>query len=602
MIADEVSFAVPTCARRRAIGRSCPAAWLALVAASGCMDGGPTYRGTCPPDCMEYRDAGPGGARDASAPVDAGGKPPITSTEDGLNGFACFNGVDDDLDEATDCEDVACSRTPFCCLGVASPECCGSSGTLRADFAGCVDLGSCGASASVFGTPRPLLAFGALVPNGDAVSDSGIVLDRPLDGTRERIEVTASIASPDDGCTECLDAVGIGVGDGVSGDVVLVRADAAVLVRAARRDYALLVAGEVVMTRALEDGEPHEYALALSPDGSVTVSVDGEETMEASWSPRADRRAIVDGRTANRPAGSPPPARAVWVELAAAECEIPSALAREPAALMPSWSPIGARAPSAVPEGDGALVAFEIEGAIHLARTDASGVWSLAGSGDVQIPALDPPDGEAYRDPELVDGGDHWVLYVTHEHDGTRSIARALGAGVHAETFDPPIDLIAPVPVWSPSVEAFGGRTVVAAVYGSEPRIGLFELAGDELVPRSADLSPLAVVSPRGGVSAFDADEVAAPALFVDGSGLLRLYYSGRRGSRWSIGMIASGDGTSFGYAPSEPVLRPSGSGHDALSVLDPSVVELGGDLHLFHTASDGLRPQVSRAIGGTRW
>src|SRR5690606_10270011 len=106
----------------------------------------------------------------------------------------------------------------------------------------------------------------------------------------------------------------------------------------------------------------------------------------------------------------------------------------------------------------------------------------------------------------------------------------------------------------------------------------------------------------RGGVMAFDADEVAAPALYVDGAGILRLYYAGRRGSRWSIGMIASGDGRIFAYAPSEPVLRASGTGHDALSVLDPSVVRVGDTLQLFHTASDGVAARVARAVGGTRW
>lgn len=66
--------------------------------------------------------------------------------------------------------------------------------------------------------------------------------------------------------------------------------------------------------------------------------------------------------------------------------------------------------------------------------------------------------------------------------------------------------------------------------------------------------------------------------------------------------MLASGDGRSFPYAPSEPVLRGSGAGHDALGVLDPSVIRRGDELHLFHTATDGMQPTIARAVGGTRW
>lgn len=581
---------------------------LALVAgcqaASDCDSEGPCFgRGQ-----DAGADAGIGGAFDAGGvfpPIDSGS--PQEPPENEFGHDACFNGVDDDANAVADCDDAACRGVPFCCLGESTPACCSSlAAQSHIGFDTCTEP-SCDGQASLFGLPSPYIDTRALVPTGSAASDSGLVLGPSLDGTRERIVLTAQLAAPPGGCERCIDAIAAGIGDAVAGDTVTVRPDVAVLVRPARSDYALVLAGEVVWSHPLADGEPHEYTLELAPDGSVVLEVDQVAVVTAEWIPRPDRRALVYGRNANRPAAAPPPARALSVGVETGACEIPSALARDPATLLPSWSPLGARAPSAVLDGEDVLVAFEIDGAVHLARLGAGG-WSIAGSGDLGTPALAPPQGEAYRDPELVREDDRWVLYVTHERGEQRSIARAEGEPGHAERFGPAVDLaLAGAPdasLSAPSVARFGGETLLAAVatHDEDGGIVLLSVQGDELVLRGPDLASAFVVRARGGVMAFDADEVGGPALHVDGAGILRLYYAGRRGSRWSIGMVASGDGRSFAYAPREPVLRASGTGHDALSVLDPSVVRAGSTLQLFHTASDGVEERVARAVGSTRW
>lgn len=609
MIASEVSFAVPFCDPRWPIVRSCTA--LVALLAVGCASDAPGEclpETTCGPEAdagSALPDAGPGAVL-SDASTDAPSDPPARNETD-YSADACFNGVDDDGEGGTDCDDSACSATPFCCLGLTSPLCCAPRPALVATFASCADP-TCGGDATLFGDPAPTLEGGALVPNGGPLGDAGLVLGGPLDGTRERITLTAEIAAPNDSCTDCLDAVALGVGDAPDGDLGAVRPDAAVIVRAARRDFALVIAGEVVESEALADGGPHLYALLLSPDGSVVVTVDGEEVMTAEWMPRADRRALLYGRSPNRSARPPETARALSASVQTAACEIPSSLAREGAPVLPPWSPLGGRAPSAAPDGGGLLVAFELAGAIHLARQAADGTWTLGGSGNIDTPVLAPPSGEAYRDPELVREAERWVLYLTHERGSTRGIARADGEDGHAERFGAPVALsvdgLPTLSLSAPAVATFGGRTRLAAVaeQGGSTSIYLFEVAGDALLLPSGDISSGAVVRARGGVSAFDADEVGGPALYVDGAGILRLYYAGRRGSRWSVGVLASGDGSLFPYAPSEPVLRPSGSGHDALGVLDPSVVKVGGALQVFHTATDGVRARVARAVGGTRW
>lgn len=608
MIAGEVSFAVPFCDPRRPIVRLCPA--LCALLAAGCASDGTAEClfdpcGEVPDAGAGLIDTGPSGVF-SDASVDAATDPPPARTETDYSADACFNGVNDDEQGGTDCDDSACSATPFCCLGLTTAACCAPGSPLTASFASCADP-SCGVAA-LFGDPAPSVEGDALVPNGSPITDAGLVLGGPIDGTRERITLAAAIAAPIDSCTECLDAVALGVGDALEGDLVSVRPDAAVIVRASRRDYALVVAGEVVESAELADGEPHVYALSLSPDGTVSLDVDGAESMTAEWMPRADRRALLYGRSPNRSSRPPLTARALSVSVRTAACEIPSSLARDEAPVLPPWSPLGSRAPSAVVDGAGLLVAFELAGAIHLARQAADGTWTLAGSGNIDTPVLSPPSGEAYRDPELVREAERWVLYLTHERGSTRSIARASGEDGHAERFGAPVPLsVEGLPTLSlsaPAVATFGGRTLLAAVaeQSGSTSIYLFEVVGDALLLPSGDISSGAVVRARGGVSAFDADEVGGPALHVDGAGILRLYYAGRRGSRWAIGVLASGDGSVFPYAPGEPVLRPSGAGHDALGVLDPSVVKVGGALQVFHTATDGVTSRVARAVGGTRW
>lgn len=548
-------------------------------------------------------DAGVRDLVDGSA-FDAG--PSLGRGEEDFASDSCWNGLDDNEDGVSDCADLGCSVTPFCCLGSSTAACCGSARTLTLDFSGgctTADPRSCHSSAVAFGEPLPLLEDGALVPNGGAISDAGLIVGELLDGTRERIVITAELAAPIGDCRECLDAIGVGVGGPIAGGVVSVVPDVAVLLRAARGDYALVVGGEVVAAVPLTTEAPRTYVLTLTPDGAVELQVEADEPIEARWWPAQGRQLVLYGRTHNRPAGAPPPARALSVEVGVDACEIPSALAREAAPIFDdALFPAGARAPSVVIDDAGALAAFEHEGDIYLARRELSGSWTPSNE-----PALEAPSGEAYRDPELVRGADRWILFVTHERAETRGIARAEGAPEHAESFGAPVDLPAPATLSQPAFARVGGREVIAAVASSAgdvgiESIGLLELAGDELRWLGGSREAATVVRPAGGIHAFDADQVAAPALYVDGAGIVRVYYAGRRGARWSIGVRAAGLNGPFSYAPEEPVLEASGEGLDSLGVTDPSVAREGSVLGLYHTALDGLRARIGRASGGTRW
>ncbi len=617
MIAAGVTFAVPKWDPAVVIGRICPIAVAALVL-FGCTtpaamtsrcpacagaDAGAGFHGSTdagPSDHVPRTDGG--SSFDASAPTPGLG-------EDEFGPSACFDGLDDDGNGSVDCRDTTCSGAPYCCLGAARPECCADpSEPEHVDFGGCdgTDPTTCGAGLSAFGSPLPILEGGAFVPNGGEGSDAGLVLGTPLHADRDRVTVSATIAASVGACTDCLDGIGVGIGDPVSGSSVSVHADVAVFVRPARGDVALLVAGSIVRTLALPDSEAHLYALTAAPDGSVTLAIDGTEAAHATWAARPDRRALLWGRTRNRPAGAPPPARATDIVTSVSSCEVPSALGRDGTSILPpEGSTLDVHAPSAAAHAGEARIAFEADGDIYLARPDGSGGWAFAGAPNT--PALMAPAGEAYRDPELVEGGDRWVLYLTHEAGGERRIARADGVTGFEDRFADPVDLSAPSDagsIWAPSVTLFGGATLIAAVtrVDDQPRIVLLDELEGALSWHGGTLEASTVVTPRGDLFAFDADEVGGPVLHVDGAGLLRLYYAGRRGARWSIGLVASGDGHVFSDPPAHPVLSPSAAGFDALSVSAPSVLRQAGALDLVYEGSDGVYHRIGLARGGTRW
>lgn len=573
----------------------------------------------------EYMDAGPGsdaspGASiDAGAPsdaaIDAGGPAPAvdggTSSPESRDGAACYNGVDDDLNELADCDDLSCGAAPYCCVGSTAAGCCTGTGvSFTLDFAACAgtDPTGCASGLVAFGTPAPTLEGGAFVANGDAIDDSGMVLGPPVDPTRERILLSATIAADTDGCTDCLDALALGLADAPSGTTRVVP-DVALMVRASRRDYTLLIAGEPVDTAAIPDRSPHVYALAIEPDGAVSLRVDDAPAMSGRAVPRPARVPLLYGRTHNRD-GLHLPARASDITVRTLGCDIPSALVRRGAVIPfagPTWAGHVASNPSIEVDGDERLVAFALDQAVHLARQAADGTWRLAGSGSLDTPALTGGVNETLRDPELVAEAARWVLYVTRDPaDGPPTIARAVGGDGFAETFAAAEDVTLPadiVEAEAPAVILDGGtrwmairtlhegRPVIALLNAADPDGAFFDWA-------RGDLASSVLVGTDDDITRFDHDEVSDPELLIDGVGLMRLFYAGRRGTRWGIGVRVSGDRAVW-REPAEPVvLSGSGSGHDRLWARHPSAILEAGELTLLYTASNGVDLDIGMAVG----
>jgi hypothetical protein len=408
------------------------------------------------------------------------------------------------------------------------------------------------------------------------------------------------------------------------------------------------------------EGLVSAYARAAGVDGG---SGQVEIATDIPYVPAGPARVVIWGRTSNRGNRDPRPTRIRELEVVSHLCDVPASVARESASILPddvdTWWPDSHRIHGSstlvdtdrVTGAQHGLMVFSYEGGIFAARglpdPDRAGYFRALRDPQVATNAL---IGRAeadwiaggVSDPELVRGTDRWRIYFTAiSRDGLRSIGRADGEPGFMLQFRSmnivQMSDLSPQPDPDPdngvdervlgydhpdvaTVTVQGQQKTFLAVRKITPggtSIVLYRLDGDHLDPTpvlvpdesgSALVTSDAVVRSRDGRGiAFDVDEVAAPAL-VAYRGLLRLYYAGRRGTRWAIGLMVSEDGIHWWPANGgAPILTGSGAAmaFDALSVSDPDpvVVDPNPDVHgdeelrLYYTGSDG----VNMAIGLAR-
>ena len=97
------------------------------------------------------------------------------------------------------------------------------------------------------------------------------------------------------------------------------------------------------------------------------------------------------------------------------------------------------------------------------------------------------------------------------------------------------------------------------------------------------------VLEPSTDPLAFDRDEVSAPVAITH-AGVTRIYYAGRRGTRWSVGLLLQGTDRTFFRAANDgaAVLTPTGQGPDALGVSSPAAFVDGSELVLLYAGTEG--------------
>jgi hypothetical protein len=552
-----------------------------------------------------------GGASPAFGEFDSEGP---DSNPDRAADVACLNGVDDNADGITDCEDPACqAEVPFCCIGVGSTACCvpGTPAPLAlSQCSGPVDgCSAILAQASVFGAPYVATIGGdtsaSFVPGG-VENDAGLLFPE-VDTRASAVHLSATIAASSEPHELGADMLAFGLTDAASAAGLLRVAPAvAFFVSGNRSDLSLMLAGEVVGRWPLDDSEPHTYGLIVRPGGAIELSRDGSVIATATLPIDRPLRPALYGRSFNPGASDPAPARASAAAISVEVCDMPAALVRPSAPLAISsgalWDATARVAGPSVErwtDGDGAhdTMALEVDGTIYLATRQGDAYVLASALGAPELYGEEEWAEERLADPVLRWTGSALELWFTAEANGITSVARARAAAgtqsfawadverVYAGTGDVSYSSPAPLDI------AGTPHVIMRARRSAGEALELYQVGS------SAAPIPLRAPSPND-LFAFDRDELDAPSLLQVGA-TYRLYFAGRRGSRWSIGMLVSPDGLRWSEPDGGALVYGGGeSGFDALGVRDPEAVVDGERLYLYYAGTDGVRTRIGAAIG----
>lgn len=530
---------------------------------------------------------------------------------------ACFDGEDNDLFGGMDCEDTSCrSNVPACCVGNGATECCVTGAPVSLPIASCSgSVGDCAdimLHATPFGSPAPEVlvlsgdAAPAFLPRGDS-NDSGLLFHDITDPSGNAVTLRASIAATAGGHAAGNDVVALGLTDAASASGLLrVEPIVALLVSGNRAEVALVVAGEIVHREPLADGAFHDYALTIRPGGAIELTEGARSIATASLPMDRALRPVLYGRTFNPSPTAPLPARVRSVSITADVCDVPSSLAAPsaPSALSsgPSWDAVAhVRGPSVAQwtDGDGPhdRMAVEIDSAIYLADRQADGYALSSAIGAPAFLGTDEWNEERVADPVLRWNGTALELWFTGWANGIASVGRVVAApgtdvfGAAERVLHDPTgsdDYREPAPF-----RANGTDYLVVRRSGGSDELQLYRQdAGVWIYDRM-----LRSTTPDD-LFAFDRDELGAPSVIFAGD-TYRMFFAGRRGSRWSIGLLVSANGLDW-LEPQTSVLvyDGSGSGFDALGARDPEPVVEGDVLRLYYAGFDGTRTRLGVALG----
>ncbi len=611
---------------------ACADEWLPPDGSSGT-----TVDAGADPSPPPWTDAGSGDFADAGAtsnPDDASIRGGFESDE------VCFDAVDNDLSGVLDCADPSCALTPVCCVGSAEAACCtGTSNgwSVPSDaVASCTPGPTTGCDALLgiatpFGSDVPRIEGGGIVPGGSE-AEAGLAFSGRFSPRSAILTVSATVAAPT-GCASCLDGVALSLGLTTPGRTVP-EALVGVLVSGSRGDASLVVGGRTVARHGLPDSAAHTYTLVTHPDGAVSLSTDFDFAADATLEvPDADVQVLLHGLTSNRSAAMGPPARVLQLEVASRGCDRPGALDRGAPTLVtgevPAWGTGSSGAPTlATSPITGALMAFASGGSIWLAHPVGSGFEVTAGAGPALAQGSMP--GMWFDHPDLLALDSRWVLFVSARTEGgVPNVLRVDGPEGWEPTFaadalrpvftpEPSLGPDAVIGLESPSAARVGDTVLLAArAVHADGHTGLVLLSGGSAPDASFTLQDVcgtgctdpatetsrALHVPSIDAFAFDHDEVDAPSLQARRDGVTLLYFAGRRGTRWAVGLLvghrAASPGSPFVFrpaSPSGPLLAGSGIGLDRLGVRDPEPFEDAGGARLFYTGSDGVSTRVLAA------
>ena len=617
-----------------AIGLCLPFSLACSANASSTSDGGSTITRNDggPVADASSRDAGAIGLTDALSPASPDAGAESDRSDPGAFAAGCLDGMDENRANGVDCSDPSCSGAASCCVGVSSTACCATESVVT-DLHFVCGTGTCSdlTGLTAFGDVGPVVtADGAYAPESDHGTDSGAISGATVDPRAAVVTLTAQLAIPSH--TSEVDAVAIGlVAGGPSAHVVPLAA----LVVSASRQRVLLLLGETVAgsAPAPTDGALHDYTMRVEPSGRVTATADGISLVAMVPLPTTPLHAAFFGRATNPGTlASGLPARIGSLRVTTSDCDQPAALTRlGPVSIVDHTSTVRldtATDPSLASDGTTTALAFAAAStttstrAIFVATREADGAFHVRQPATGTQPILVGARGDGYESPALAYAAGQWFLYATRVHAGARSIALATST-TDALSFGAPApiaasgvtgELSSPAPVP-------GDPMLVIARRQPPPMADVTTQGPPELVLLSLDTGGTnAAAAPVCGADSscadgaraethlytartttirFDADDVDDPAIVLYDH-VYRLYYAGRLGSRWSIGMLIAADLHYWRAAlDGDAILAADGDGFDAVSVRGPAPLVEDGHVSLYYVGNDGDVATIALAQGG---
>ncbi|MGE0790867.1 MAG: hypothetical protein AB7S26_34655 [Sandaracinaceae bacterium] len=528
---------------------------------------------------------------------------------DGAEGGASLDGGTSDRDGAPgprlepSCADVEASYDA-CCVGNAT--CCSPSGesvvvSLDACADGAYDACTTDTRALAFGVAPPVIQGGGLIGGPGGIDFSGVQLGDGFDPRGVNATVRATIDVPATSCTSCIDVAGVALLDRIPSGAERASIRVGLLANAVLGRVQLIVSDEVVETLPLPIGE-NAYELATRIDGTINVT--------AGATQRVVDAALGDELYGTLLARTDDPGPEGYVvirsgSLGFESCDAPGALERSPTPAIDVSAAPGLSAPSVLTRSTGErYVFFEVDGRILVSDVDPI-THALS---TPRVAAEPSTANEAYGDPWVTEVDGALELYVTSRSTGpasASSIARATSADTSFADLQPVTVLEGPYGAFEltqPTVTVdLDGTHWLIGVARSD--LGFASLARWRSDDRGETWSYSPVESVEGilraphpnDLFAVDRDEVADPALLF-ASGLYRLYYAARRGTRWTIAVLVSEDLRA--WYPRGEVLGPRESGFDALGARAPAPFEVGSDgpIGLYYLGLDGATSVLRRA------
>lgn len=546
------------------------------LALAACGDGDPTRGPPSAPDAARPMegDAGdalpPGnealfaGTRSGIAPA---GEYETDSAAELYDPRTCWDDIDVDGDGQIDCDDSGCAAVRACAIG--DGDRCEQISHASIGFDSCIglpDARSCLGAARAIG--RTMIEPGAMVPVGELDADAGYVFGDPLDLASERVRITVSFVRSE--CTGCVEGAAVAI---AHSEVQRVIAPLVALVASSDRgNVSLVVGGATVHSWPIAADTPAGFELVLRPTGEVTARplAGSEPPVALQITPMRDLEIVAYGR-------NPAHAGATDTRAGISDLDITRSLCDMPA----SWSAATARevrqggervedfeSPSIWIDGTTEAIAVSREMAIFVGES-AAGAFDL--KRDPAVSQHGPNSAAGVTDPELFRHEGRWFIAFTGVSvDERRSIGIARGGATLDEPFqpdptagiDPAIADVASLEMPTVAVLPDGTWVLVARATGYDGTRALLGFAsssdGASWIPYvGADLADSTARPSAVEPLAFDADEIAHPTLVV-ANGAYQLYFAGRRGTRWGVGLFASDEFLYWRPIDDSSVLTPS--------------------------------------------